>query len=161
MQVDEGGPSWLKVDENILGATSISGAFSCTLWFVKAHAHWRTIAWFLAALAALYLPLSLIHSFNHSLIHSFIHSFIDSFIHYVQFIPNHTDLSRLCFAKHNAAHHSWVYNAAHYHAHKMTCTLPLNFLYCRAGNGIILTHTPNFHNFSLSSVTARAANIYL
>ena len=26
-------------------------------------------------------------------------------IHYVQFIPNHTNLSRLCFAKHNAAHH--------------------------------------------------------
>ena len=44
---------------------------------------------FLAALAALYLPLSLIHWF----------------IHYVQFIPNHTNLSCLCFAKHNAAHH--------------------------------------------------------
>ena len=29
----------------------------------------------------------------------------DSLIHYIQFVPNHTNLSRLCFAKHNAAHH--------------------------------------------------------
>ena len=43
---------------------------------------------FLAAQAALYLPLSLIHSF----------------ICYVEFIPNHTNLSRLFFAKPNAAH---------------------------------------------------------
>ena len=44
---------------------------------------------FLAALAALYLPCWL----------------IDSLINYIEFIPNHTDLGRLCFAKHNAAHH--------------------------------------------------------
>ena len=45
--------------------------------------------WFLAALAALYLPCWLIHWF----------------INYIEFIPNHTNLGRLCFAKHNAAHH--------------------------------------------------------
>ena len=33
-----------------------------------------------------------------------IHSFIHSLINYTEFIPNHTNLSRLCFAKHNAAH---------------------------------------------------------
>ena len=44
---------------------------------------------FLADQAALYLP----------------HSLINSFINYIEFIPNHTNLGRLCFAKHNAAHH--------------------------------------------------------
>ena len=44
---------------------------------------------------------------------------------------------------------------------KMTCKMLLNFLNCIAGNGIIWIHAPTFHNFSLSSVTVRAANIYL
>ena len=44
---------------------------------------------------------------------------------------------------------------------KMTCKMLLNFLNCIAGNGIIWIHAPTFHNFSLSWVTFRAANIYL
>ena len=51
----------------------------------------------------------------------------------------------------------WAQNAAHYCERRM----PLNFLSCRAGNGIILTLLQTLHNFSLSSVTPRAVNIYL
>ena len=55
----------------------------------------------------------------------------------------------------------WAQNAAHYCEGRMPRTMPLNFLSCRAGNGIILTLLQTLHNFSLSSVTPRAVNIYL
>ena len=34
----------------------------------------------------------------------------------------------------------------------MTRTLPLNFLYCRAGNGISWTYSPNFLDFYLEKI---------
>ena len=49
----------------------------------------------------------------------------------------------------------------HNASHNCGRTLPRTILNCRAGNGIILTLLQNFHNFSLSSVTPRAVNIYL
>ena len=49
----------------------------------------------------------------------------------------------------------------HNASHNCERTLPRTILNCRAGNGIILTLLQNFHNFSLSSVTPRAVNIYL
>ena len=49
----------------------------------------------------------------------------------------------------------------HNASHNCERTLPRTILNCRAGNGIILTLLQNFHNFSLSSVTSRAVNIYL
>ena len=43
-------------------------------------------------------------------------------------------------AKHNAAH-----NYERALPHTMMRTMPVNFLFCRAGNGIIWTHAPTSH----------------
>ena len=94
----------------------------------------------LDALAALYLPLKVIDS-----------------LFWIHTKPCQPWSSLLCQAQCRTP--SWAYNAAHNYAHiaahndahKMTCTMPLNFLNCRAGNGIIWTHAPTFHNCSLSN----------
>ena len=69
-------------------------------------------------------------------------------------------------AAHNAAEFSELFwhtlpHTIHNASHNFERTLPRTILNCRAGNGIILTLLQNLHNFSLSSVTPRAVNIYL
>ena len=114
---------------------------------------------------------------------------ITSFLSYNLFLPTIPNHATLPHTIHNASH-----NCERTLPHTMLRTMPLNFLNCRTGNRIILTHIAahnsqwltqlwahiaahnselprrkwnyfallqNLHNFSLSSVTPRAVNIYL